>query len=352
MKIKKMLCCTFAAAMLFSLVGNAYAAETEDESKDEAVILTIDEIDAKLADLEDSAVGEGEGLKIGFIPSTMVNPYFSAMLEGVETAMEKYPKAELVTFDPSNDITKQTSQIEDMISMGVNALLVVPIDTAGMRTTFQLCHDNGIFVINLDNPVIPDDYDQVDALICSDNIQLGYLAGKDLAERMPDGGNIAVVGLPTAEACVLNVEGFWKGIEENAADPSKFVQVAEADGQGNTETSYSKAVDILEANPDIDAWYCINDPSALGVLAAAQEAGRAGDDMLIYGKDASPDYKALMGTDGLVQSSAQSPIGMGKMGVEYAMQLIGGQSVEFLTHIAAISVTAENVDEYGREGFL
>lgn len=78
-------------------------------------------------------------------------------------------------------------------------------------------------VINVDNVITEDDYDLVDGIIASDNEQLGYLSGQWVAENHPDGANILTVHLQTAESCIINVDGFWKGIKDNAKDPDKYV---------------------------------------------------------------------------------------------------------------------------------
>lgn len=286
-----------------------------------------------------------EKIMIGYSPMTLVNPYFSAVGSAIEEVVEANG-AELVKFDPQMDASVQAAQIDDMISMGVKAVLFIPVDSAGSRNIMQACKDAGVYVVNIDNVVSEEDYDVVDAIVASDNYGLGYVSGEDVVERFPDGAKIGIMHSPTSESCIVTVNAFWDAIKEKAADPDAYVNVAEADGKGNMEQSFTQATDMLQAHDDIDLFYCVNDQSAFGVIQAIKEAGKAGE-VAVYGKDGSPDAKAVLGQDGFVQSSGQSPLSIGRIGAENCFKLINGEEVEFNTSIEAFSITAENVEEYG-----
>ena len=286
-----------------------------------------------------------EKIMIGYSPMTLVNPYFSAVGSAIEEVVDANG-AELVKFDPQMDASVQAAQIDDMISMGVKAVLFIPVDSAGSRNIMQACKDAGVYVVNIDNVVSEEDYDVVDAIVASDNYGLGYVSGEDVVERFPDGAKIGIMHSPTSESCIVTVNAFWDAIKEKAADPDAYVNVAEADGKGNMEQSFTQATDMLQAHDDIDLFYCVNDQSAFGVIQAIKEAGKAGE-VAVYGKDGSPDAKAVLGQDGFVQSSGQSPLSIGRIGAENCFKLINGEEVEFNTSIEAFSITAENVEEYG-----
>ena len=286
-----------------------------------------------------------EKIMIGYSPMTLVNSYFSAVGSAIEEVVEANG-AELVKFDPQMDASVQAAQIDDMISMGVKAILFIPVDSAGSRNIMQACKDAGVYVVNIDNVVSEEDYDVVDAIVASDNYGLGYVSGEDVVERFPDGAKIGIMHSPTSESCIVTVNAFWDAIKEKAADPDAYVNVAEADGKGNMEQSFTQATDMLQAHDDIDLFYCVNDQSAFGVIQAIKEAGKAGE-VAVYGKDGSPDAKAVLGQDGFVQSSGQSPLSIGRIGAENCFKLINGEEVEFNTSIEAFSITAENVEEYG-----
>ena len=294
-----------------------------------------------------SAFAEAAGEKqilIGFSPMTMTNEYFSAVEGAVKTACDA-AGAKLISYDPQQDATKQAQQISDMIAAGIQALVYIPVDSSGGRTVMQECKDNGVFVINIDNVVIPDDFDVCDAVIASNNYQLGYLSGKDVAERFPEGGNVVIAHSPTSESCNVTVGAFWDAIKENAKDPSKYVELYTFDGSGDTAISFQQMLDVLEAHDDIDIVYCVNDTSALGVIQAIEESGK-GSNIAVYGKDGSPNGKLAISEGKMMQTSAQSPTTLGRLGVEYALKLIAGETVEFETYVDAFSINKDNIGEY------
>lgn len=333
---KKILSMLLAAAMVLSMVG---CGSSGDEKKEE---------DTPKTETEEKDKGGDEKIKIGYSPYTMTNEYFSAILDGLQSKCDELGM-ELIYYDPQNDPTTQSKQIDDMISMGIEALVYIPYDFSGARNVCQTLKDAGVYVVNADAVVAEDDYDVVDAIVASDNEGLGRLSGEWVAENYPDGANILIAHLQTAEACVLNVEGFWDGIKGKAADPDKYKEVQVVEGGGASDVTFDAVTDALQAHDDIDVIYCINDTSAQGAIQAVEEAGKS-DQIAILGKDAAPIGKQAIKDGKQVQSSGQSPLSVGSISGERCFELINGKKADtdfdFFTKIDAFSVTQDNIDEY------
>ena len=333
--MRKLLSVVLAGAMALSM--------TACSSKPAETTAAPAETSEAVTEAVSSEAKEG-GYTIGFSPYTLTNEYFTAVLNGVQTACDELG-CELIYFDPQNDPTKQASQIDDMIASGINALVYIPYDSAGAQTVLQTCKDAGVKVINVDNVIQEEDYDLVDGIIASDNTQLGYLSGQWVAEHHPDGANILIVHLQTAESCIINVDGFWQGIKENVKNPDAFVEVQVVEGKGATDAAFEVVSDALQAHDNIDVIYAINDTSALGAVQAVEEAGKTGS-IDILGKDGAPIGKHAIKDGTMVQSSAQRPTYMGYMGVKEAVDLLNGKEITFNTSIESYSITADNIDEY------
>lgn len=318
---KKFIAALLTGAMALSMVAGAATVMADDAKED-----------------------SGEKYTIGFSPYTLTNEYFTAVLDGVQQACDE-TGSELLYFDPQNDPTQQASQIDDMIASGIDALVYIPYDSAGAKTVLENCKKADVKVINVDNVITEDDYDLVDGIIASDNTQLGYLSGQWVAENHPDGANILIVHLQTAESCIINVDGFWQGIKDNTDNPDAFVEAQVVEGEGSTETSFNVVSDALQANDDIDVIYCINDTSALGAVQAVEDAGKTGK-IDILGKDGAPIGKHAIKDGTMVQSSAQRPTYMGYMGVKEAIDVLEGKEIEFNTAIESYSITKDNIDDY------
>ena len=63
-----------------------------------------------------------------------------------------------------------------------------------------------------------------------------------------------------------------------------LIHISTTDTEGDTAKTMTAAEDVLTADDDLAAFFCINDMGALGCVQAAQAAGK--DDILIYGVDA------------------------------------------------------------------
>lgn len=339
---KKVLSVLLAAAMVLSMAGCGGSADDKGkDSQDKGKTEAEDKTDEK-------DKGDSKKIKIGYSPYTMTNEYFSAILDGLQSKCDELGM-ELIYYDPQNDPTTQSKQIDDMISMGIEALVYIPYDFSGARNVCQTLKDAGVYVVNADAVVAEDDYDVVDAIVASDNEGLGRLSGEWVAENYPDGANVLVAHLQTAEACVLNVKGFWDGIKEKASDPSKYKEVQVVEGGGASDVTFDAVTDALQAHDDIDVIYCINDTSAQGAIQAVEEAGKTGK-IAVLGKDAAPIGKQAIKDGKQVQSSGQSPLSVGSISGERCYELINGKKADedfdFFTKIDAFSVTQDNIDEY------
>ena len=97
-----------------------------------------------------SAVAQGGGT-IGFAVSTLANPFFVTMKDaGEATAAEL--GLEMVTLDAQDNNERQASQIEDLISQGVDVLIINPVDSDAVGTSVRQANEAGIPVITVTRP--------------------------------------------------------------------------------------------------------------------------------------------------------------------------------------------------------
>ena len=109
------------------------------------------------------------------------------------------------------------------------------------------------------------------------------------------------------------------------------------------------AEDISQANPDIDAFFCINDPSALGAAAAIQAANKTGE-IGVYSIDASPDGKAALIDGSFTAVTCQVPLGIAETAVESAVSLMKGDTIEkeiwLDSHLVSVDEAKETKDKW------
>ena len=275
-----------------------------------------------------------------FLTNTLNNTFQSSMNEKFQELCDE-AGYEYTCFDPDYDLNTQLSQLSDAANQGFDAVFVIPVDSAGIRQGLQELNDAGVKVINVDTAVIEEDRDLVETVIGTNAYQAGTLVGQQMAEDYPDGAQIAILDFPSNESCVDRVNGFMDGLGDNA---DKFDIVAQQDGQAALDESLGLAEDIIQANPDLDAFFCINDPSALGAVAAIQAANMTGK-IGVYSIDASPDGKEALLDGSFTAVACQVPLGIAETAVESAVTILDGGTVEPEIWLDSHLVTKEEAEE-------
>lgn len=285
------------------------------------------------------ATGDGDGkLKIGFTLGTLANPFFVSMSKGAEEAGEEIG-AEVITVSADYDLAKQTAQIEDFITKDVDLILLNAVDSKGIAAAVQQAKDAGIPVIAVDVAA----EGGVDSVVTSDNYQAGQLAGKYMVEQLEGKGNIAIIDGPPVSAVTDRIQGF-----EDAIKDSNIKVVGKQNGEGSREKALTVMENILQANVkgSLDGVFSINDPEALGVQIAQDQADRS-DEFIIVGVDGAPEaVEALKAGGSIAATSAQHPDQMVQKAIEIGMQVLDGESVEELVKVPVELIDQENVDSY------
>ena len=341
---KKVFCALLCTAMVASLTacGSSSSTSTAESSSTETSEESSEaSSDSSATDDAESSTSEG-GRVFGYTCMDGTNPFFVTLEGAIREVVESHGDT-LISMDPANDSNTQVDQVEDMISRGVEVMFVNPVDADGIIPALDALKDAGIAMFGFDTEV--GDMSYLTSYAGSDNYNAGYVCGEDLAKKVPEGGDILVLDCPTMQSITDRTQGFLDALDKSGVT---FNIVGEQDAQGNQQISNEKATDLLTAHPDVVAIFGGNDPTALGAYAAADAAGVT---PLIYGVDGSPDVKALLKDTILEGTGAQSPITIGQTIANTAYEWLDGKDVESYIPIDTFLVTADNVDEYGTDGW-
>ena len=225
------------------------------------------------------------------------------------------------TFQSSIDA--KLSQLSDCANSGYDAVFVIPVDSAGITSGLAEIADAGIPIFNVDTAVIDDDIEQfVTQFVGTNAYMAGQLVGEQMTKDYPDGAKIAVLDFPSNESCVDRVNGFLEGLGDQK---DKFEIVAQQDGGAALDQSMGLAEDIITANPDLEAFFCINDPSALGAAAAIKAANKTGE-IGVYSIDASPDGKQALLDGEFTAVACQVPLQIAEYAFDAAEKYVGGDT--------------------------
>ena len=279
--------------------------------------------------------GEG-GQRIGLSVSTLNNPFFVSLRDSAQQAADD-AGAELVVSDAQNDTAQQQDDVQNFISQQVSAILVNPVDSDAVVPAVEAANDAGIPVIALDRKASGGD---VVATIASDNVQGGRMAGEELI-RLVGSGNVAQLeGIPGTDPARDRGQGFQEAIDTQSSVKVVASQTADFDrSEGLTVTE-----NIMQANSDIKGIFAQNDEMALGAVQALGD--QAGDDVKIAGFDGGEDALNAIQDGTMNATIAQQPDKMGSLGVETAISVINGESVEENIPVEVNLVTQDNVSEF------
>ena len=261
-------------------------------------------------------------LSFAFCTNTLNNTFQSS----IDAKFSELCEANGISYtclDPDYDLNKQLSQLSDCANGGYDAVFVIPVDSAGITAGLAEISDAGIPIFNVDTAVIDDDIEQyVTQFVGTNAYMAGQLVGEQMVKDYPDGAKIAVLDFPSNESCVDRVNGFLEGLGDQK---DKFEIVAQQDGAAALDESMGLAEDIITANPDLDAFFCINDPSSLGAAAAIKAANKTGE-IGVYSIDASPDGKQALLDGEFTAVACQVPIQIAEYAFESAQKYVGGDT--------------------------
>ena len=255
-------------------------------------------------------------LKVGVSLSTLNNPFFVSIREGVEEAA-KDKDVETVITDAQNDSSSQNNQVEDLITQKVDLIIINPVDSTAISSSVKKANEANIPVICVDRS---SDEGEIVSFISSNNIEGGKLAGEFILEKAgKDAKVIQLEGIPGASSTRERGEGFKKATDK------KIDLVASQTANFDRAEGMTVMENLLQAQPDVKAVFCQNDEMALGASEAIKASGK---DIVLVGFDGNEDAINAVKEGTMTATVAQKPKEMGKIALETAVKYLKGEKVE------------------------
>jgi ribose transport system substrate-binding protein len=262
--------------------------------------------------------------------------FYRDLEEGLKNEAKKYGY-ELIITSADWDLGKQISQMEDFISRKVDAIVVCPVDSKGINFGVNEANQAGIPVFTAD---IAAEGSNVVAHIASDNFRGGQLAGEYLAKLINGKGNIAIIDQPAITSVIDRVAGFREAISKY---PDMKV-VADVNGEGVRDKALIVTADVLQANPELDGIFGINDDSALGALGAVNQFNK--NEIVIVGYDATPPaVDAILNGSQLKADIVQYPKKIGSKTIEVIKDHFEGKVVPKVVPVEVGIVDKESLQK-------
>jgi len=261
-----------------------------------------------------------EDVTIGVLLSDTSNTFFVTMQQAIEAKAAELG-VKTIVLNGANDSARDVSNMENLLSAGVDIVLYNPVDSDAAAAVAQAAIDKGVQIISLDRGV---NGAEVVSHIASDNVYGGRIATEKLIELLGGTGVLAEIqGMAGASAANDRHQGFVEAVEA----AGEGIEVADSQiGDWDTTKAMGIMENMLTARPDIQAVFAANDNMAIGAVQAAQQAGRA--DIIIIGFDAEQVALDAIEEGTMYGTIQQQPALMGELGVETAVKYLNGEMVE------------------------
>jgi ribose transport system substrate-binding protein len=238
-------------------------------------------------DAGDGAAGGG-GPSFGVVMLTAQHPFYQAY----GNHWERIGGNGTSILDSATKVEKQQSNVESLLSEGVDAVAISPVDAASAVPLIRQAEEAGASVVTVavetpEAPVVIEGAYQ-------GGFEGGKAAGEWVKEHHPDWDvRMGIVAFPQLQQTVDRARGFVDGVKSVIAGAKVAV---EQDGGAVLDKATQTAENMIQAHPEANVWFGINDDSALGALRALKAAGRGTPETdLVVGFDGSaPALKELL----------------------------------------------------------
>ena len=286
-----------------------------------------------------------EKVKIGVAMSNFDDVWLTLVRDAITKWASAHPDVQVTMVDGSDDTAKQVGQVENFLAQGMDAVVILPVDTSatGPVTKAVLKAGKPLVYVNRKPANLPKG-----VVYCgSKSIEAGIMNMEELGKAMGGKGNLAILmGALNHEAAIGRTDGIKQVVKE------KFPDIKVTREQvGNWKRAEGKTImeNWLASGQEIDGVASNNDEMALGALQAIKAAGKLGK-IFVGGTDASHDALESMDKGELNNTVFQDPVAQGEEGVNAAYLMVKKEPnpkvVDGNIWIPYQKVTKENFKSY------
>ena len=263
---------------------------------------------------------------------------------GVAYYAEKYCKEKGIEYNltTSGDAEEMEKNLDVLADWGAQTIIMWPQWT-GMGNAVADLTQKGIHVVSFDVDIDSNGIHKV----MGNNYNLGYQCAQYIAEKAGDAASVILFNVPSAgSVSELRTQGFYDYLKETDYDIRNILEYGET--EFSREIGYSEMKSVLEENAKIDAVFCMDDETAIGVVKAITESGRT-DIKAVTGGGGMQEYFSMIADpkyESLGLCSALYSPSMIENAIDIGIDLCEGKNANRIVVLPTTIVTSGNVDEY------
>jgi ribose transport system substrate-binding protein len=288
----------------------------------------------------DKTKAAAKTIRIAVIPKGMTHEFWKSIHAGALQAARELG-VEILWKGPQkeDDRAQQITVVEDVLSRGVDGIVLAPLDDRALMRPVQDAMRENIPVVIIDSGLQGKNYV---SFVATDNFRGGVMAARRIGELLGGKGRIFMIRYQAGSASTTERErGFIETVEKDF--PGLTVLAKDQYAGPTTESAYQTAENLLGRFPDVDGVFCPNESSTFGALRALQEARLTGK-VKFVGFDSSPKLVQALADGQLQGLILQNPVKMGYLGIVTMVQYLRGQKVAELIDTGVGLATKDNME--------
>lgn len=247
-----------------------------------------------------------------------------------------------------SNTASQISVVKDMITMGVDGIILAPNQKGGLVDVVEEAIDEEIPVVIFDSGL--DEGPEIVSYVATDNFKGGEIAGHALAKAIGEKGNVILLRyIAGSESTEKREEGFLSAI---GAYPE--IKVVSSDQYaGDTATKSKETADqLLQVHGEsLAGIFAVCEPNANGTLESLKNAGLDGKVKFIAFDPSEALIEAMKSDqcDGIV---LQDPVQMGYQSVMTLAKTLQGEKVDAVQSTGEYLANPDNMNDQDMKQLL
>jgi ribose transport system substrate-binding protein len=291
-----------------------------------------------------------EGPKMGLSMLGLTSPYYQAMVQAFKAEVEKLGGTAYVT-DAQQDMSKQVSDIEDLLQKGIDALILNPKDPIACVPKVKEALEMGVPTFVIDSGI--DESAPIISLVQSNNQANGEAVGAWLANKM-QGEPIRIALISGNKGSVVGKIrrlSTLSGIIEASLQTQGYADV-QVVAQGWTEWDAASGLDVMEDilvahKGKFNVVLSEADIMNIGAMKALEAEGILDDITIIAAADGQKEAYELIKQGKYGATGLNSPSLVTKTAIDLAVRYLNGErGFPRLNYTPPAAVSAENVDKF------
>jgi inositol transport system substrate-binding protein len=286
----------------------------------------------------------GKVTQIGFVTCNLNDSFQVDVMNAFKDYFADKPEYELIIQDSQEDVVRQQDMVNALLSQGVKAITVVPVNTDGMDPIIASVQAAGIPLVFVNrNPFGESTPPKNMYYIGSQEIVAGQYQGEELGKLLNGKGNVCILmGIMANEGTIKRTEGNEQIFREKYPD---IKVLAKEPGNWQRDQGLTITENWLTAyGNDINAILGNNDGMALGAVEALKNAGR--NDVIVMGIDAIPDAKVAVRDGSMAATVLQDAVGQGRGAAETTVKVLNGETPDAFLWIPFVLINKDNLSQF------